>query len=236
MSSLSSTEIVKGVELIGPATLFSLLLGFTDPCEGTITLDGIDIMTIGVRSLRRAVAIIPQEPTLFSGTVRSNLDPARERTDEELELALLRTGLSLPHSPQQGDLSLHSRVSVGGANLSSGQRQLLSLARALVRPAAVTLIDEATAAVDHAADARIQAMLRDALADRTVLVVAHRIHTVKDCDHVVVLEGGAVAELGTPKELFAREGGLFRELCEKSGVTAEDLGTSRQAFGHLPSV
>lgn len=227
----------------GKSTIFSVLLGFTDPFEGSIKIDGVDISEIGVRDLREAMAVIPQEPTLFGGTVRTNLDPRNECSDEELWSALRQTGLTTQspsatdgkgdekqpqmtetHSTGHRSLRLSSHIAPGGHNLSSGQRQLLSLARAIVRNKRIILVDEATASIDNESDLKIQAMLQSVFADRTVLVVAHRIHTVKNYDRIAVIDAGRVVEFGKPKELWDRDGGLFKELCEKSGIHREQLG------------
>lgn len=215
----------------GKSSIFYALLGFTDPCEGSITIDGVDITLISVRHLRQALAVIPQDPLLFEGTVRSNLDPRRERTDEELELALRRTGLSqtpsqhpetdehdLPNSTKHHLLHLSTPISSGGQNLSSGQRQLLSLARALIRNTRIILVDEATASIDYESDVQVQRMLRTEFGDRTVLVIAHRIQTVKDYDRIAVFDQGKLVQFGAPQELWDCEGGMFRELCAKSGL------------------
>ena len=227
----------------GKSTILSVLLGFTDPCEETTTIDGVDITLMSVRTLRQALAGIPQDPYFFAGTVRSNLDPRRERTDEELALALQRTGLSpeqqnqndaksetrqhkssrnIPTSRKQHFLHLDTHVSSGGQNLSSGQRQLLSLAWAIVRNSCIILIDEATASIDKESDMKIQTMIRSEFVNSTVLVIAHRIDTIKDYDRIAVLDQGRLVEFGTPRELWDCEGGIFRELCAKSGMTSLD--------------
>lgn len=224
----------------GKSTLLSVLLGLTDPASGSILIDDIDITKIGVHDLRDALAVIPQDPTLFAGSVRSNLDPRNEKSDEELTRTLCRVGLM--HETQSGrsstsdqqvtdlhkpakiqrPLTLDMRLSPGGDNLSSGQRQLLSLARAMVRNTRIILIDEATSGVDHETDQRVQVVLREGFRHCTVLAIAHRIGTVRDYDRIVVMDGGSVAEVGSPRDLWDRSG-LFYDLCIASGVKRADL-------------
>lgn len=212
----------------GKSTIFSILLGMVDATGGCTLIDGVDIATLGVQEIRKALAVIPQHPTLFSGTVRTNLDPRHEHSDEELLLALSRTGLSTGStarerkSPSRTPLTLSSRLEPGGANLSTGQRQLLSLARALVRNTRIILIDEATSGVDYEMDGQIQTMLRTQTAGCTVLAIAHRIHTVKDYDRLVVMDAGRIVEVGAPRALFDQRG-FFWELCEAGGVDRGEL-------------
>lgn len=176
---------------------------------------------------------------LFSGTVRSNLDPFNERTDEELRESLHRVHLvdSQPATPANEPAStaasaapstasptnanifrdLTSGIAESGGNLSQGQRQLLCMARAIVARPKIMVLDEATSAVDMATDTLIQRSIREEFTDSTLIVIAHRLSTIADFDRILVLSEGAVAEFGTPKELWEKEGGVFRDMCEHSG-------------------
>lgn len=181
------------------------------------------------------ILTIPKDPVLFSGTIRSNLDPFDDNTDEELRDSLARVHLvdSQPATPSNEPASagtstlapknvnvfrdLSSPISESGGNLSQGQRQLLCLARAIVARPKIMVLDEATSAVDMATDALIQRSIREEFTDSTLLVIAHRLSTIADFDRILVLSEGRVAEFGTPKELWEKEGGVFRDMCESSG-------------------
>lgn len=158
---------------------------------------------------------------LFSGTIRSNLDPFGEHTDAELLSSLARVQLIDPNSVVPGNntnifQNLSSPVSESGGNLSQGQRQLLCIARAIVTQRKIIVLDEATSAVDVATDHLIQQSIRDGFQDSTLVVIAHRLSTIADFDKILVLDGGRVAEFGTPRELWDSNG-VFRSMCESSG-------------------
>ncbi|KAF9111775.1 CD9 antigen, partial [Mortierella sp. GBA39] len=182
---------------------------------GSIEIDGIDISTLGLTDLRRHLAIIPQDPTLFAGTIRDNLDPFSELSDTDLWTALERAHLKSHISTLAGGLSFE--VAQNGENFSVGQRSLICLARALLRKTKVLVLDEATAAVDVETDNLIQRTIREEFKDRTVLTIAHRIKTVMDSDKILVLEQGRVKEFEEPGKLLRKEEGLFRGLAEQAG-------------------
>ena len=194
----------------GKSSLLLALLRLTDGelMEGRICIDGLDIAAIGVGDLRSAVAVIPQEGTLFAGSLRFNLDPLGACADVALTSALALVGLS--------DRSLDADVAEEGGNWSAGQRQLLCLARAALRSSRVVLCDEATSSCDGATDALMQAAMRQCFAQATVLTVAHRIGTVTSCDRVLVMHAGRVAELDAPAALAQRPGGIFAQLLAES--------------------
>ncbi|KAG0315006.1 Multidrug resistance-associated protein 1 [Dissophora globulifera] len=182
---------------------------------GSITIDGIDISTIGLRDLRRSLSIIPQDPTLFAGTLRDNLDPFHELEDAALWEALERAHLKDHISTLAGGLSFE--VAQNGENFSLGQRSLICLARALLRKSKILVLDEATSAVDVETDDLIQKTIRKEFKDRTIITIAHRIKTVMDSDKILVLDHGRVHEFDTPKVLLHRRDSLFYGLAYQAG-------------------
>lgn len=197
----------------------SLLLGLyriLEASSGEIRIDGVNIATLSLSALRRALAIIPQDPVLFRGTVRKNLDPFGHHTDEELWTVLGRSHLeslvrALP-------LGLNAVVSEGGTNFSVGQRQLLCLARALLRRNKILLLDEATASVDVATDVLVQRTVRELFADCTVITIAHRLSTILDSDRIMVFETGRLVEFDRPRELSSKNSGALRALLVEAAV------------------
>jgi ABC-type branched-subunit amino acid transport system ATPase component len=201
----------------GKSSLMLALFRIIELEEGRVEIDGVDVASLGLDDLRSRLAIIPQEATLFAGTLRYNRDPLARCSDAELTAALEQVGLAEAARALGG---LGGRIADGGENLSVGERQLVCLARALLRRARVLVLDEATANVDGATDALVQRMLREAFAGATVLVIAHRIDTIMDSDKVLVLDGGRVAEFGAPAELLANEHGAFAALVRGRGPAA----------------
>jgi ABC-type multidrug transport system fused ATPase/permease subunit len=182
--------------------------------EGKILLDGVDTKTLGLSRLRSSIAVIPQDPVLFSGTVKTNLDPFNTHTDYRLMDVLKRVGLWTRSEGASAVNSLGDSVLQDGSNFSVGQRQLLVIARALLDGAAVVICDEATAAIDAEADARIQKVLRTDFANATTLTVAHRLNTIMDSTHILVMADGKAVEFDTPSSLLAK-GGLFKDLVDR---------------------
>ncbi|KAJ2619936.1 hypothetical protein GGI26_005432 [Coemansia sp. RSA 1358] len=229
----------------GKSTLSLALLRFIEASSGRIMLDGVDISKIGLEDLRRNVTIIPQDPVLFNGTIRFNLDPFNEYPDEIVWDALRRTHLVRKHSSHSSSSvasistgedgieaaeplavermsgifsSLDAEIKENGQSLSLGQRQLVALARALVRRSRLIIMDEATASVDFDTDDRIQRTIRGyEFANSTLFCIAHRLRTIIDYDRVLVLDKGKVAEFDTPYNLLQSKDGIFRSMCEKSG-------------------
>ncbi|SPP81313.1 multidrug resistance-associated protein 4 [Drosophila guanche] len=184
--------------------------------EGMIRIDDIDIEHMGLHDLRSRISIIPQDPVLFSGTLRYNLDPKDERSDEEMWKALGDVELRSYVSTLIG--GLNCRMYDGGSNFSVGQRQLVCLARAILRHNKILIMDEATANVDPETDKLIQQTIRSKFAHCTVLTIAHRLHTVMDSDRVLVMDAGEARELGHPYELLQRPGGYLRQLVDNTGA------------------
>jgi len=201
------------------------LLRIVELDAGKIEIDDIDISTLGLQKLRSKVAVVPQEPVLFSGTIRGNLDPFNEYHEEKLLDVLSRVGLfggsastssnSLSSLAMSHVQSLSDPVKEGGNNFSVGQRQLLVIARALLCGATIVIMDEATASVDADTDARIQRLLREEFTDATCITVAHRLNTIMDSDLILVMNDGMVEEFDAPKNLLSK-GGMFRDLVRAS--------------------
>ncbi|KAF9109213.1 hypothetical protein BGX27_007864 [Mortierella sp. AM989] len=183
--------------------------------ENSIEIDGVDISILGLKTLRQHLSIIPQDLTLFAGTVRENLDPFGELDDPELWIALERAHLKNYISSLNGGLSFE--VAQSGENFSVGQRSLICLARALLRKTKILILDEATAAVDVETDELIQKTIREEFKDRTILTIAHRIKTVMDSDKILVLDQGRVKEYDSPNALLNKKDGLFYSLVEQAG-------------------
>ncbi|KAL2358738.1 multidrug resistance-associated protein 1 [Cryomyces antarcticus] len=200
----------------GKSSLTLALFRIIEPAEGNVSIDGLNTSSIGLLDLRRRLAIIPQDAALFEGTIRDNLDPGHVHDDTELWSVLEHARLKDHVSSMTG--GLEARINEGGSNLSQGQRQLVSLARALLTPSNILVLDEATAAVDVETDAMLQATLRsDIFSDRTIITIAHRINTILDSDRIVVLDHGKVAEFDSPAELVRRRG-LFYELVREANL------------------
>ncbi|RMZ91424.1 hypothetical protein DV736_g1341, partial [Chaetothyriales sp. CBS 134916] len=200
----------------GKSSLTLALFRIIEPTAGNISIDGLNTSTIGLLDLRRRLAIIPQDASLFEGTIRDNLDPRHVHDDTELWSVLGLARLQEHVSTMDGQLD--AAVTEGGSNLSHGQRQLVSLARALLTPSNILVLDEATAAVDVETDALLQATLRSTIFEnRTIITIAHRINTILDSDRILVLQQGRVAEFDTPHELINKRG-LFYELVREAGL------------------
>ena len=189
----------------GKTTLASLLLRFYEPQRGVITLGGEDIAALSLESLRRQIAIVPQETTLFTGTVRENLlyaNPAATPGQLDEAVRLARCDELIARLPQGYDTPLEH----AGAGLSAGERQLLAIARVCAASPRVLILDEATSNVDTRTERAIQEALRQAMRNRTGIIIAHRLSTIRDADRIVVLDHGRIAECGTHRELLARRG------------------------------
>ncbi|KAF5008190.1 hypothetical protein FDECE_5523 [Fusarium decemcellulare] len=223
----------------GKSSLTLALFRFLEARSGSIIIDGIDISKIRLSDLRSRLSIIPQSPILFSGTVRSNLDPFGQHTDAELYECLARVHL-INNDIDQPDafstinstnmfLDLLSPISESGGNLSQGQQQLLCIARALLANSKIIVLDEATSAIDVATDTLIQRSIREWFTDRTLIVIAHRLSTVADFDRILVLDNGQVVEFGTPRELWYKRG-AFRSMCESTSTSTSEKERLKQSI------
>lgn len=214
---------VKGGEKIGivgrtgagKSSMTLCLFRLLEAADGEIVIDEVKISEIGLHDLRSKLTIIPQEPVLFSGTLRMNLDPFDKYSDEELWKALEQSHLKKFVSSQA--LKLELECSEGGENLSVGQRQLVCLARALLRKTRILVLDEATAAVDLETDDLIQSTIRTQFEDCTVFTIAHRLNTIMDYTRVLVLDKGEIAEFDTPAALIAQRG-IFFSMAKDAGL------------------
>lgn len=205
----------------GKSSLISALFRMAH-IEGKMLIDGIDTNDIPLNSLRSKISIIPQEPIIFSGTLRSNLDALNEYSDAEIWRAIEQVHLkSVITNLNSG---LETKMSEGGMNLSVGQKQLVCLARAIIRNNRILVMDEATANVDPSTDALIQETIRESFARCTVLTIAHRLHTIMDSDKVLVMDGGQVIEFDHPFALLQNQEGIFYKLVKETGsATSEHL-------------
>eukprot|EP00548_Thalassiothrix_antarctica_P012304 CAMPEP_0194159732 /NCGR_PEP_ID=MMETSP0152-20130528/78003_1 /TAXON_ID=1049557 /ORGANISM="Thalassiothrix antarctica, Strain L6-D1" /LENGTH=1449 /DNA_ID=CAMNT_0038869347 /DNA_START=172 /DNA_END=4521 /DNA_ORIENTATION=- len=206
----------------GKSSLLLVLMRIVEPAlpkeddkyTAPITVDGVDVLRIGLTDLRSKIAIIPQNPVLFSGTIRSNMDPFDEHNDEAIWDAL--EGCSMKETIEDMPDLLQSKVAEYGENLSQGQRQLLCLGRALLKNCRILLLDEATSSVDYETDKDIQRTLREAFTSCTVLTIAHRVNTIMDSDKILVMDDGRMAEYASPKELLANESSAFADIVRHS--------------------
>ncbi|KAM7536240.1 hypothetical protein Aperf_G00000087056 [Anoplocephala perfoliata] len=205
----------------GKSSLVLALFRMIEASGGEIRVDGINIAEIGLHDLRGRITLIPQDPVLFSGTLRFNLDPFNSHTDEAIweALAIANLRLFVEGASSEG---LNMSITEGGGNLSQGQRQLVCLARALLRHSRILVLDEATAAVDPLTDRFIQQAVRKEFASSTVLTIAHRLNTILDYDRIMVLDAGRLAEIGTPKELAKRTDSMFHGMLKEAKLLESD--------------
>ncbi|RHY26384.1 hypothetical protein DYB32_007668, partial [Aphanomyces invadans] len=199
----------------GKSSLTMALFRINELAGGTIKIDGVDISRVGVKTLRSSIAIIPQVPVLFKGTLRNYLDPFGEYSDGDLWGCLQKVRLADRIAGVDGKLD--SPVEENGENFSVGERQMLCMARALLRQARIVVMDEATAAIDHEMDQNLQRVIRTEFASSTVLTIAHRLDTVLDADRILVFDQGRLVQCDSPAVLVGAGAGIFFELCQEGG-------------------
>ncbi|KAL3231384.1 ATP-dependent bile acid permease [Nakaseomyces bracarensis] len=228
----------------GKSTIITALFRFLEADTGFIKLDDIDIANIDLTRLRRSITIIPQDPTLFAGSIRSNLDPYNEFDDEQIFTALKRVNLISSEELESSTIDLQSNtakninkflnleneITQGGSNFSQGQRQLMCLARSLLRMPKVILLDEATASIDYESDAKIQETIRTEFANSTVLTIAHRLRSIIDYDKILVMDAGEVKEYDHPYTLLLNKKSIFYNMCEHSGELNVLIELAKKSF------
>ncbi|KAL6008314.1 ATP-binding cassette sub- C member 9 [Asimina triloba] len=218
----------------GKSTLIQAIFRIVEPTEGSIVIDDVDICKIGLHDLRSRLSIIPQDPTMFEGTVRGNLDPLGQHTDTEIWEALDKCQLG--NLVREKEAKLDSPVVENGENWSVGQRQLFCLGRALLKKSSILVLDEATASIDSATDGIIQQIIRQEFSNRTVVTIAHRIHTVIDSDLVLVLGDGRTVEYGTPMKLLENVDSSFAKLIREYASRSQNfnsLANSKKEYGTI---
>ncbi|OQR90434.1 multidrug resistance-associated protein 1 [Achlya hypogyna] len=197
----------------GKSSLTMALFRINELTGGQVLIDGVDCAGVGLKTLRQSIAIIPQNPVLFKGSLRQYLDPFEQFADDALWGVLRKVDLV----ERTAEAGLATAVEENGDNFSVGERQMLCMARALLLRAKVVVMDEATAAMDHETDQRLQQVIRSEFADSTVLTIAHRLDTVLDCDRILVFDHGRLVQCDTPAALIAQGDGIFYELCDEGG-------------------
>ena len=213
------TATIKGKERVGIAgrtgsgksSLTLALFRIVELQRGHILIDGVDIQTVGLHTLRKAMTMIPQDPVLFKGSLRYNLDPCELHTDDAVKAVMTDVGLNF---------ELDKEVTEGGTNFSVGERQLMCIARAGLANPKILVLDEATSAIDHHTDSLIQEYVRTKF-DCTVLTIAHRLHTILDSDRVMVLDQGRLVEFDSPSVLLADKSSAFSSLARSLGYREE---------------
>lgn len=218
----------------GKSSIMTALFRLSELSKGRIVIDGIDIGTLGLQELRSKLSIIPQDPVLFQGNIRKNLDPFGQNPDEKLWNALKNTGLIPADKFEQikrqskQDENLHKfhldqNVEDEGSNFSLGEKQLIAFARALVRELKVLILDEATSSVDYETDDKIQSTIVNEFSQCTILCIAHRLKTILNYDKILVLDKGELQEYDTPWKLFNKKNSIFQQMCEKSNIVSDDF-------------
>lgn len=202
----------------GKSSLTLAIFRILEAAAGKISIDGVDVSTIGLHDLRSVVSIIPQDPQLFEGTLRQNIDPTNSASDADLWQALSQAYLKDHVMTAMGG-TLDAEIAEGGSNLSSGQRQLVCFARALLRKTKILVLDEATSSIDLETDEAVQAILRGSdFKGVTTITIAHRLNTIMDSDRVLVMADGKVAEYDTPEKLLENDQSVFYGLVNEAGL------------------
>ena len=214
----------------GKSTIITALFRLLEPETGHIKIDGCDISQIDLVTLRRAITIIPQDPVLFTGTIKSNVDPYDEYDNKKIFKVLAQVNLisagDIEAAQNMGEnsitvrnkfINLQTEITEGGQNISQGERQLLFIVRSLLREPKIILLDEATSSVDYESDNLIQGIIRNEFHKSTILTIAHRLRSVIDYDKVLVMDAGEVKEYDHPSNLLKNEQSIFSSMCRDSG-------------------
>lgn len=216
----------------GKSSIFSCLFRITEISNGSILIDGKDISTMGLKQLREAMTIVPQDPVQFNGTIRYNLDPMGTKSDPEIWDAIDRVSMKekIENLSKTGSLEnfndgLDMTVLQKGGNFSAGEQQLLSLARAILTESKIVVLDEASSSIDNHTDSLIQKTIRDQFHNRTVLTIAHRLRTIMDSDRILVVDCGKVVEFDTPRHLLSANG-AFTKMVMNTGINESGFLTS----------
>ncbi|KAJ2754959.1 hypothetical protein GGI19_002008 [Coemansia pectinata] len=188
----------------GKSSLLQALLRVVELESGSISIDGIDLRKVGLHGLRRSISVVSQTAALLEGTMRSNIDPFGEHTDAEIDVAI--------RSCQLGELGADKWIEGGGRNLSTGQQQLVSICRAVLRRKDILVLDEATASVDEQTEQIISAVINREFKHSTVLIIAHRLQAITECSRILVMDDGRLVEQGPPSFLATRNGHYARLL------------------------
>nr|CAB3219635.1 multidrug resistance-associated protein 5-like [Phallusia mammillata] len=214
----------------GKSSLGIALFRLMELSEGRICIDGFDTSEIGLEDLRKKMTIIPQDPVLFVGSIRYNLDPFQQHSDEEIWKAVERSHIKelINRLPQK----LENEVVENGENFSVGERQLLCMARAILRHSKIIVLDEATAAIDSETDSLVQDTIREAFADCTVLTIAHRLNTILNCNKIIVMQDGQVAEFGETQELMKNGQSKFSHLLAAGLKSGEEIVAAKSTNIH----
>jgi ATP-binding cassette subfamily C (CFTR/MRP) protein 1 len=200
----------------GKSTLTLALFRLLEAQEGEIYIDNYNIASLGLQDLRSKITILPQEPVIFSGTLRENLDPNSEYLDQEIWAALVLSNMKSTVTSMPA--GLYSEVGENGNSFSAGQRQLLCLTRALLRRSKLLILDEPTSSVDIETDTAIQTTVKKVFRHCTTITIAHRISSILDCDRVMVLDSGSIVEFDNPRILIRDEGSFFYRLAKSDGA------------------
>ena len=200
----------------GKSSMTLALFRMIEPASGSILIDGVDISQIGLHDLKSRLSIIPQDPILFAGTLRFNLDPFNKYSDSEIRMSLQHAHLKEFVDRLEG--GIYHKVAQGGENLSVGQRQLICLARALLRKSKILVLDEATASVDFATDELVQSTIRSKFKECTTITIAHRLKTVLDSSRILVLDKGEIEEYDKPERLLNDSNSMFYSLALKANL------------------
>eukprot|EP00038_Savillea_parva_P006855 m.166314 g.166314 ORF g.166314 m.166314 type:complete len:1436 (+) comp12676_c0_seq1:372-4679(+) len=215
----------------GKSSLFVALFRMNALAQGGIFIDGVDIASVGLEKLRRSIGIIPQDPTLLSGTLRFNIDPWVEQSDERIWEVLRRVRLAETVRQLGGDDGLDVQVDAGGTNFSQGERQLVCIARALLRSnVRLLVLDEATASIDAETDTLVQQAIREVAGDITTITIAHRLQSIQDADMICVMHEGTVAEYGPPDVLLGKPDGLYAAMAQTAGLDTTTDGADANAM------